>query len=561
MPTFKLRKAKSLGALSAEHDNLLQAAFLDSGYLDTLLDPSAPEFLILGRTGAGKTALIKQIRKREGVGVVDPEELSMQHLQNSTILLWLEKSGVNLDIFYKYLWRHVCVLELIRARYEHEEDVPATVSRLFDVSSILSPRKREEKKRRERENDAKSKVLEYLNKYGAEYWIRTDTRIKTITEELEKKLSSDAKLAGKIGGVSLGVTVELGESEEGRTTASVEREVVDRAQQIVSDFLISDLSRTVKLLGEHSFGDQQNACYIVIDDLDKNWMPNQRIYVGLIKALLTTVRELNGSLPAAKIIVALRNDVFRRVFAGASSLEPQREKWRDVQLQVVWNSAQLVQFVDRRLEVVARGEYTKAPPNLKDLLPGTRGKRRKKATEYILERSLGRPRDLLDFLNTCIQMNGAFASFSWTVLHSAEKEYSRRRKAALVEEWRGAYGGLELVLDVVGKIGTSLSRDDLTDDLLDKLFAASCAESCEWLKGLQHRCLNGATFAELRDELFGVLHEVGFLLPNGDCPVEIDVVDPMVGSLLGEEISHFRVHKMFWASFGYFEFEDKQAAG
>lgn len=556
MPTFKLRKAKTLGALAAEHDELLQAAFLDSGYLETLLDPSAPQFLILGRTGAGKTALIEQIRKRVGVGVVDPEELSMQHLQNSTILLWLEKAGVNLDIFYKYLWRHVCVLELIRARYENENDVPASVSRLFDVSTILSARKREEKKKRERENDAKTKALEYLNQYGAEYWIRTDTRIKRITEELEEKLTSDAKLAGKIGTDAVGVGGALAESAQSRASASVEREVIDRAQQIVSDFLISDLSRTVKLLGEHGFGDRQNARYIVIDDLDKNWMPDQRIYIGLIKALLTTVRELNGKLPAAKIVVALRNDVFRRVFANSSSLEPQREKWRDVQLEVVWNTQQLVEFVDKRLEVVARGEYTKSPPTLKDLLPGTRGKRRPKATDYVLERTLGRPRDVLDFLNTCISKNGAFASFSWTVLRRAEKEYSGRRKAALVEEWRGTYGGLETVLEVVGRIGTTFDRSDLTDELLDKIVSARCVASCPWLDGLQQRCLLGTPFAEVRLQILAVLVEIGFLVPTGDRFVDTEVVDPMVGSSLGSEVSRFSVHKMFWASFDYFDFDE-----
>lgn len=480
----------------------------------------------------------------------------MQHLQNSTILVWLESVGVNLDIFYKYLWRHVCVLELIRARYENENDVPASVSRLFDISTILSARKREEKKKRERESDAKAKALEYLNQYGAEYWVRTDTRIKRITEELENKLTSDAGLAGKIGNGCIEVRSGASETEENRVLASVEREVIERAQQIVSDFLISDLSRTVKLLGEHGFGDEQNPRYIVIDDLDKDWMPNQRIYVALVKALLKTVRELNGKLPAAKIIVALRNDVFRRVFATSSSLEPQREKWRDVQLPVVWSHAELIKLVDRRLEVVARGEYTKAPPSLRDLLPGTRGKRRPNASEYVLERTLGRPRDVLDFLNTCIRMNGSFASFSWTVLRQAEKEYSLRRKVALIEEWKGTYPGLDSVLEVVGRLGSSFHREGLTDELIDSLVSSPSADSCQWLHGLQRRCLEGAPFGELRAEILEVLIEVGFLLPQAARSSGAEVVDPMVGFSLGDEVARLSMHKMFWASFGYAELED-----
>src|SRR3989442_10138928 len=110
MASFKIRKAQTLGALAAEDDGFLTEAFVDSGYLPTLLDTADPRFLVLGRTGAGKTAILRQVREKAVVGCIDPEELSMQHLYNSTILPKLVDAGVNLDVFYKYLWRHVCVL-------------------------------------------------------------------------------------------------------------------------------------------------------------------------------------------------------------------------------------------------------------------------------------------------------------------------------------------------------------------------------------------------------------------------------------------------------------------
>ena len=60
MVSFKIRKAHSLGALAAEDDAILEEAFVDSGFIDALLDTSDPRFIVLGRTGAGKTALLRR---------------------------------------------------------------------------------------------------------------------------------------------------------------------------------------------------------------------------------------------------------------------------------------------------------------------------------------------------------------------------------------------------------------------------------------------------------------------------------------------------------------------
>ena len=234
-------------------------------------------------------------------------------------------------------------------------------------------------------------------------------------------------------------------------------------RRLCSDFLISDLAKIVTLLGEHGFGDQQSRRYLIVDDLDKNWMPNSAMFVGLTKALLHTVRELNRQLPAAKIIVALRDDVFQRVFASSSTLEPQREKWLDVQLSVRWKNKELVEVVDRRLEVVARGNYTKEAPRFADFLPQGRANKRQNPEEYILDRTLQRPRDLLDFLNTCVRISGGLETLTWGIIRRAEAEYSVRRYSALLEEWRGTYDGLDRVIQAARPLGRTWSPKSLED--------------------------------------------------------------------------------------------------
>jgi SpoVK/Ycf46/Vps4 family AAA+-type ATPase len=108
---YKVRKGFSIGSLAAENDALLHEVYVDSGYMDRLCDPNDRAFLLLGRSGSGKTALLRQmaeIRGQDHVVQLDPDELSMQYLQNS-VLRELTSWDVNLEIFYKYLWRHVCM--------------------------------------------------------------------------------------------------------------------------------------------------------------------------------------------------------------------------------------------------------------------------------------------------------------------------------------------------------------------------------------------------------------------------------------------------------------------
>ncbi len=145
MKKLKLKKGVKIGALAAENDDLLNTpkVFIDLGYIEQFMETSDPHFLILGRSGSGKTALISEIKKRsDHVAVLNPEELSMQYLHNSTILQKITSWNVILEVFYKYLWRHVCILELIRMRYGSAEDVPSLISQIFPLQDLIMPSKK-----------------------------------------------------------------------------------------------------------------------------------------------------------------------------------------------------------------------------------------------------------------------------------------------------------------------------------------------------------------------------------------------------------------------------------
>src|SRR5689334_2986156 len=78
----------SVGAPDAETDrDLLSVCFIDNGCLDQIRDTSDPASIIVGRTGAGKSAtLIRLDQIEDNVIIVNPSDLSFKYVENSTIL-------------------------------------------------------------------------------------------------------------------------------------------------------------------------------------------------------------------------------------------------------------------------------------------------------------------------------------------------------------------------------------------------------------------------------------------------------------------------------------------
>jgi hypothetical protein len=104
MPTtdkFTFRKHASIGAAAAEEDTkFLSECFIDNGDIDPLLDCSDRRRIILGRTGAGKSALVKRLISQTGAIVISPESLAFNFLTNSTTLQFFLEAGVKLDLFF-----------------------------------------------------------------------------------------------------------------------------------------------------------------------------------------------------------------------------------------------------------------------------------------------------------------------------------------------------------------------------------------------------------------------------------------------------------------------------
>lgn len=409
---FTFKKLDTLGAPDALEDKaVLHECFVDTGYLEALKDLSDSRRIVVGHTGAGKTALMSMVEAQcQDAIPLDPSSLALPHVTNSTILRVLSDLGVNLDIFFKLLWRHVFAVELLKRHCDlNDPGVPG----LWDRLLLRLPRKK-----------SNHQAVGYLRAWGESFWQETDYRIKETTQKLEGALESQLgpNLVGQCRG-SVGVTSEQ------------KADIVQRAQHVINDVQIRELGMVIDMLDDtlKSEADKYRApaYYILIDRLDENWVEDVFKY-RLIRALIETVRDFQR-IERAKIIVALRRDLLDRVFKLTREPGFQEEKYQALYLAITWKKSQLTDVLGRRISYLGKKRVLPQKLKVGDVLPALVD--RQPAIDYILDRTLLRPRDVIHFLNLCVARAEGRSEVGVTQLRDAEGEYSRLRLKALADEW------------------------------------------------------------------------------------------------------------------------------
>ncbi len=412
---FRFKRHATVGAAAAEEDEqFLLECFHDTGDIDILNNCQDPKRIVVGRTGIGKTALLKMFKEKNDVIEIEPENLSFNYLANSSILQFFLEAGVKLDLFFKLLWRHVFTVELIKKRYNiYNETAKQTFFNRIQ-NFIFNNKKKE-------------KAINYLLQWGEKFWEPTEYRIKEITGRIENKLkgSVDAHIAKS--GFNASAVTKLSEEEK--------VEVVQRGQEVINDIQIRELTDIMNILDEDVFDNPRYRLYIIIDKLDENWIEDKFRY-QLIRSLIETIRDFQR-VHNIKIIVALRTDLLERVFRLTRDLGFQEEKYRSLLLSLKWNESQLKDLLNKRVNFMVRQTYTKQPVGYKDLLPSQIEK--KPAIEYMINRTLLRPRELIQFFNDCIDKAESCTTISKKTLQTAEGEYSKNRLRSLQDEWIADY--------------------------------------------------------------------------------------------------------------------------
>lgn len=447
---ISLRAGLTVGALSAEDD----AAFLKSCFVDTtdmsrIIDVTSPRSIVLGRTGAGKSAILLHIEAtQDNVIRINPESLSLNYISNSDILRFFESLEIDLDVFYQLLWRHVLVVEVLQLKKQLSDD---KISKNFiaNLFSSFNP------------NAKKKRALEYLFNFGSSFWSDTEHRVREVVHNIEK--SFEDQIGYSVSAFKARVAADM----KDRNAESIQEttEIIHKAQKVVNGIQIKELNAVMDFLAEDVFNDQQEKYYIVIDDLDTGWV-HDNLRFKLVRALIETLKKFRR-LKNFKIVIGLRADLLETVLAKTTSKGFQTEKYEDMMLRLRWSKDDLKAVADKRINLVFRDQYTKKDIRFEDVFSPKVGAQ--DTFDYILDRTLYRPRDVITYINECLEAAAGATSVSQRAIRNAEGAYSTRRFRSIADEWREAYGDLEEPLNILREVDVRFSLLDITDTMIESL--------------------------------------------------------------------------------------------
>ncbi len=106
----------NVGKVSAERDDLLSHYFYDNGVLRTVIERPT-SFLVLGRKGAGKTAVFKHLKENSSKYLKQHDTLVALSFEDYkwSIHSILKNADAAESLSYKPSWRLIILIEAVKA--------------------------------------------------------------------------------------------------------------------------------------------------------------------------------------------------------------------------------------------------------------------------------------------------------------------------------------------------------------------------------------------------------------------------------------------------------------
>lgn len=495
-PSLSLNEL-DLGAPAAERDILkgLEHYFVESEAFKRVADRS--KTIILGNRGAGKSAIFQMLaareRRQKSTHVVElaPEDYSYELLRKTMLA---EQSGSWAKLgAYAVAWKYLIYLLVMKA-----------ISKDADRADKRGP-------------------LGRISRY-----IRDNHQFGQYS-----KLSALISYLKRLEGV------KIGKYEAGLKVRELEK--LYKLEEI--NHLIPDL---VKVL-------EKETVLVLVDELDRGWDASEdakAFVAGLFQACVS----INRVSPNLTVYMSLRQELYDNI----PSLYEDAQKYRDMIETISWNEDGLQQLIARRIDhsITSKSVYEQGFKHISTkelwgtLFQDTLDYRQSKSFNYMVDRTLYRPRELIQFCQLAIESaraSNANTPLGYTELSIAEAQYSEERSKDIAAEYRFQYPNLLEVFEVFRGKSYLFDRGDL-EMLALEMIVGDTVKDPEALAWLEYQDPEG---------LIEILWQVGFLRARAVGGIKAQrrsgssYLGPhQVSNLSLANISQFQVHPMFRAYLG-----------
>lgn len=421
-----LQSGSSIGNNGAESDDaFLFKCFVDHPCYSAIADTENPSTFLLASTGAGKTAILRMLQhQKNNACEVELQSISIRYLSGSDTVQFLQAVGADTTLLFQSLWRHILCVEYVKLALnaKSKDQIRFKFNRIIDSISAVGNKK---------------KLERFLDENEGRFWNTIDQNMIELTDDLQKSFSTEfggevKKFVAKAGYVhNLGAQQKIHLKQ--RATQFVENNIVDGLPGVI--IALSDYTRN-----------RNDKYYLLIDGLDENWV-DDRIRFQMIQALFETSKGLR-KLRNFQLAIALRNDLYVRMVDEAKASRAQIEKYEDLIIRIKWTKSQLRTMADKRIGEMFKRKYSSENVILEHIF-SQKPNGRDAPWDYIVERTLYRPRDVINFINTVLEVIEGKTAVSKNDFIRGEAIYSALRFDTLVHEWSGTFPAIRSILELL----------------------------------------------------------------------------------------------------------------
>lgn len=250
-----------------------------------------------------------------------------------------------------------------------------------------------------------------------------------------------------------------------KTTGKIAADVAQRVQTETARYVSSELLRKqkelIKIITEETADEAQSRIIISIDDLDKSWLSSSNIRYDFINALLDAFKELID-IRSVKVLISIRTDILMGIYK--TNLR-QEEKDRSLIIPIEWKRNELFEILDKRIDHLIKHKYAgRQTVKFSDIFNfNIKGQ---EASSYIVDRTMLRPRDAIDFVNYCLNQGDGTTSLNENHILEAEEKFYSARKNAINKEWLSRYAHIGDYTDSIAFISKKeFRKQDIEADI------------------------------------------------------------------------------------------------
>lgn len=237
-------------------------------------------------------------------------------------------------------------------------------------------------------------------------------------------------------------------------------EAAVKTRELQHLYKLEELSEVIPALNRVT---KERPVYVFVDELDRGWDASEDAQ-AFVAGLFQAGAAINGQDSGVRVYMSLRQELYDSI----PNLYEDAQKYRDLIEEISWSEDALKELMAKRIRYsVSALAATTDESAWGAVFAETLQYRQNKSFNYMVDRTLNRPREIIGFASSVVDLverrDPASFPIDYATISEAERAYSRSRAQDLSAEYRFQYPGLLSVFDAFrGRVYT-MDRDELEE--------------------------------------------------------------------------------------------------